>query len=395
MAIQVGIGLSSEKDPAQAARDAVRQARYALSIDKINLALVFSTIEYAHPATLATIRSLIGPKPIVGCSSLAIMTAQGVFKNALAVALLSIPESAYFTAACSKNIGEQTTAAGESLGEQLAYGFKNMRRGFGLLFPDGFIRDGSAFLHGIQERLGLSLPIAGGSASDNLETRTTYQYFNSEVLTSGACGILWGGKINVGLGIKHGWQPLGKPRRVTRSKGNLVYEIDGLPPAQFYENYFGCDRAALKKSLQHISILYPIGIYLPAEHEYLLRNILSLEDDGTIAFQGNVPEGSDIRLMIGTKESCLAATRETIDEIKKNLFGHSIDFVLVFDAVSRYILLGRDAHKEIDILREKLGDRVPIIGIYTYGEQAPLKAINYQGRAYFHNQTISMVAVEG
>jgi len=38
---------------------------------------------------------------------------------------------------------------------------------------------------------------------------------------------------------------------------------------------------------------------------------------------------------------------------------------------------------------------MPIIGFYTYGEQAPLKAISYHGHAYSHNQTIAVLALGG
>ena len=396
MTIQAGIGLSTEKDPNQAVRDALRQAKSTLGSERISLVMVFSSIEFATPAVLTAIRNALGTKPTLGCSSLAIMTAQGVFKNALAIVLLSIPDTIRFNLGHITNVNERAAvAAGEAFGNQLAHGFENVPRGFGLIFPDGLIRDGSTFLSGIQEQLGQSLPLTGGSASNDLEINKTYQYFNTDVFTDGACGILWGGKINFGLGIKHGWRPLGKPRRITKSQGNVVYQIDNVTPAAFYEEYFGCDLATLRKDLQRISILYPIGIYLPGEREYLLRNIISVENDGSIIFQGTVPEGSDVRLMIGTKESCLNATAETIDEAKKNLFGRSIDFIMVFDAISRYILLGKQAHKEIDIIRQKVGDKTPIIGIYTYAEQAPLKALNYQGRSYLHNQTISIVAMGG
>ncbi len=110
---------------------------------------------------------------------------------------------------------------------------------------------------------------------------------------------------------------------------------------------------------------------------------------------GNGPQGSLIRLMIGTKESCLAATRQATEEVKKSLLGRPYNFILVFDSISRYILLGRQAQKELEIIKEELGKDIPIIGLYTYGEQAPLRAINYQGRSYFHNQAITILAIGG
>jgi len=247
----------------------------------------------------------------------------------------------------------------------------------------------------MQEQLGTSFPLLGACSSNNLGISQSCLYFNKTVFKDGAQGILLGGKLNFGIGIKHGWQPLGKPRRVTKSQANVVHEIDGSAAARFYEEYFAFNTNELKKELNHISVLYPIGIHLSGEKEYLLRNIISIEKDGSLIVQGDVPEGSEIRLMIGTKESCLAATRQALNEVKTRLQGMNLSFLLVFNSISRYILLGKSAHEELEIIKEAVGSDVPIIGLYTYGELAPLTAINYRGRSYLHNQTIAILAIGG
>ncbi|MFA5144912.1 MAG: FIST N-terminal domain-containing protein [Candidatus Omnitrophota bacterium] len=395
MGIQIGIGLSTEKDVFRATQAAVMQAKSNIHTEKIDLAIVFSSIEFAaHPAFLKIASSLLGSARIVGCTGLGIISNTGVFKHGLAVMLLSFPEGIYFNTAYVKGISARpAVSAGGELGERLLYGFKNIRRDLSVIFSDGLLRDESSFLYGLQEKLGISFPLAGAAASDNLAFKKTSVYFNDEVFSDAACGVLWGGKLNFGLGVKHGWKPLGKPRYVTKSSGNIVYEIDKAPAAEIYKDYFASDLVQLRKELKRISILYPIGIYLQGEEEYLLRNIISMEDSGALVFQSDVPEGSLIRLMIGTKESCLAATAQAAEEVKNGLRGHASNFVFVFDSVSRYILLGRQANKELEIIKDRLGKDTPIIGIYTYGEEAPLKAVNYQGRAYFHNQTIAILGM--
>lgn len=396
MAIQIGIGLSTIKDHIQATIEACNQARISMSQDKIDLAIIFSSIGFAHPGTLKTVGSLLGNIPIIGCSSLAIISHQGVFKHGLIIMLLSLPEDVSLNVAHVKNITAKTIADdGKVLGEKLLGGFKDVRRDLSVIFSDGLIQDSSRLLVGLQEKLGISFPLVGASASDNLSFQKTYLYFNQEVFDNGACGILWSGKLNFGLGTKHGWKPLGKPRRVTKSIGNIVEEIDDAPAVKIYEEYFAKELSQLKNDLRQISILYPIGIYLPGEEEYLLRNLSSIEENGSLVLQGSVPQDCQIRLMIGTKESCLNATHQAVEEVKKGLLGHSLDFALVFDSVSRYILLGRQATRELQIIKEGLGKDTPIIGLYTYGEQAPLRATSYLGKTYFHNQTVTILGMGG
>jgi hypothetical protein len=393
MAIQVGIGISTAKDLHQAAKEAVEQARIKIN-KNINLAIVFSSIEFAHPVILKTINRLLGSVNIIGCSSSVIISNRGVLKHGLAIMLLSLPQDIHFNTAYVKDINASSiTNAGEELGEKLLYGFKNIRRDLGIIFCDGLIPESSRLIYGVQERLGKSFPLVGASTSNITGSHKTYLYFNESVLNDATCGIIWGGKLNFGLGVKHGWRPLGKVRTVTKSQGNTIYEIDNAPAAKLYEEYLDCDLSKLRKELKYISIFYPIGIYLTGEEEYLLRNIISIADDGSLHLQGNVPQGSLIRLMIGTKESCLNATHQAVDEVKNSLRGYQYKFILVFDSISRYILLGRQANQELEIIKENFGQDVPIVGLYTYGEQAPLRAINYQGRVYFHNQTITILAI--
>ena len=396
MTIEAGIGVGLGKDPLQSTVEAIRQARRNISSEKIDLAFVFTSAELAHPNILKTINDLLGATAIVGCSGAAIISNQGIFQHGIAIMLVSLPEGIHFNIGYTKDIVTKgSLPAGEELGEKLLYGFRNIHRNLSLIFSDGLMKDKTNFLYGLQEKLGQSFPLVGACASDNKLFLKTYVYFDREVSSNAACGLLFGGKLNFGLGIKHGWKPLGKPRYVTKSDTDILYKIDDAPAAKIYEEYLDCNLTELKKQLKHISVLYPIGIHLPGEDEYLLRNVMSVQEDGSLILQGEIAEGAQIRLMIGTKESCLTATKEAVDEAKKGLQNQRSDFVLVFDSISRYILLGRQASRELQIIKEGLGQDTPIIGIYTYGEQAPLKAVDYHGKTYFHNQTITVLAMRG
>ncbi|MFH0913514.1 MAG: FIST N-terminal domain-containing protein [Candidatus Omnitrophota bacterium] len=397
--MDIGIGLSTDKNPALAVKEALNSANMNLASDKIDLAIAFSSPDLSSVNLLKILGISLGVVPIIGCSGAAIISNQGIFKHGLAIMLLSFPANIYFNVACVRDIKTKTPLnAGRELGEQLGYGFRNVRRDLGVIFSDGLIEGASDLLLGLQEKLGKSFPLVGASASDDMRFSKTYLYFNRELLTDSAIGILWGGKLNFGLGIRHGWKPLGKPHTVTQSQGNMIYEIDNEPASQIYEEYLACDLPKLQKEVKRISVLYPLGIDMPGEEEYILRNILSIEDNGSLHLQGNATLGSSIRLMIGTKESCLSATRQAVDEAKQVPTGITAkigtkNFILVFDSISRYILLRRDAAKELEIIKEGFGDKTPIIGLYTYGEQAPLRATGYQGQACFHNQTITILNI--
>ncbi|MCX5698299.1 MAG: FIST C-terminal domain-containing protein [Candidatus Omnitrophica bacterium] len=392
--MNVSLGFSQLKDPMLAANEAIGQAIIGLRNAPATLAFIFTSIEFAHPLVLKTVNNLLGEIPLLGCSSLGIMTNQGVFKYGFAILLLSLSQQTFFNVATVKNINNKTPfLSGKKLGDNLLFGFKNVPRSLSLILSDKLITEGAALINGIQESLGNSFPLIGASPFDNFQNHKTYQYLNQEVLSESCSGILFGGKFNFGFGIKHGWLALGKMRRVSSCSGNVIKEIDGQAAVKLYEDYFAKNTLELAKELRRISTYYPLGIYLPGEKEYLLRNIISIKDDGSLITQGDIPQNSKIRLMISTQGSRLAAALGACEEAKKNLGTQKVKFLIIFDSAARFSILGRQNDLELHVIKGAFGENTPLIGIYTNGEQAPLKSINYLGRTYFHNQSINVLAI--
>jgi len=389
--MQAGIGVSTAQDHIKAAREAVAKARRDLNGKDIKFAFVFSTEGFCHSLVLEAITDSIGPLALLGASSKAIISNQGILKEGIAVILFALAENTYFNTACVKDISAKTTlSAGEELGERLLYGCKNVRRNLSVIFSNADADYSSNFINGLQERLGRSFPLVGASIVGHQESCL---YFGAEILHNAACGILWGGKLNFNLGIEHGWQPLGKPRYVTRSQGDIVNEIDGAPAVNLYKEYFAKEIPELKKELKRLSVFYPLGMLISEKKEYLLRSVVSILDDGSLAFRGEVPQGSSIRLMISSKEACLESASNAARTALKNIGGAKIKFALVFSSLSRNILLGRQAAQEIRLIQDILGKDVPLAGIYTSAEEAPLNSINYLGKTYFHNNSIAVLTI--
>jgi hypothetical protein len=392
--MNVSLGFSQLKDPILATNEAIGQAIVGLKSKPATLAFIFTSIEFAHPLVLKVANNLLGEIPILGGSSLGMMTNQGVFKHGFAILLINLSQQTFFNVAAVKDISKKgPLLSGNELGEKLLFGFKNVPRSLTIILSDKLITEGTHLINGLQEILGKSFPLIGASASDNFQNQRTYQYLNQEVLSESCSGILFGGKFHFGFGIKHGWKALGKMRCVTASSGNVIQEIDGVSAVKLYEDYFAKNTLDLAKELQRISVYYPLGIYIPGEKEYLLRNIISIKDDGSLVTQGDIPQNSKIRLMISTQDSRLRAVAAACEEAKRSLGAGKIKFLLVFDSAARFSILGRQNDLELCVIQEIFGKNTPLIGIYTNGEQAPLKSIDYLGQTYFHNQSINILAI--
>ncbi|MFA6349398.1 MAG: FIST N-terminal domain-containing protein [Candidatus Omnitrophota bacterium] len=394
MSIYAGIGSSKEKDLIPAAQEALRQAQQRLGNAHPNLIIVFASGELSVPGLLKIISAALPQVPIIGCSSSSIITPTDILKHGIVIALLNLPGDIFFNTACvSHSENKSALEIGEELGKKLLYAFQDMRRVLSIVFSDALVKNEAGFLTGLQERLGLIFPLLGISVVENPINKQNQLYFNQSIIANAACGILLGGRLTFTLSTKHGWKPLGKPRYVTKSSGNILHEIDGQPAVQIYEEYLATNISKLKSELKRLSSLYPIGIHLAEENEYLLRNALEITKNGSLVMHGDIPEGSTIRFMISTKEACLEAAREAAREVKNALHSNKADFILILDSVWRSLILGRQANNEIEIIKEELGADTPMLGFYTAGEHTSLLTSSFRSKIHFHSQSITILAL--
>ena len=390
----IGIGFSTQKNPLEAAKIASFQAKKQIRQKKPNLVIVFTSVHFQGKNLLEGISYVFGGNVnIIGCTGSGIITESGLHKYGIAIMAIYSTKIKFGISLIKEVNKDSPQESGEKFAHSALKNLGAKSRGIGLILSDGLIEKGSELLWGIKNVLGRSFPIIGGSAADNLRFFKTYQYFNRETLNNALVGTILSGEGTFGYGLKHGWQPLGRFHTVTQSYGNIIKSIEDKPAIEIYKDYFKKSLEEIKSLIIQISILYPLGIYLSDEEEYLLRNIIRVDSNGGIVCQGDIPGGSQIRIMMGTKESALQATKQASWEAKNALKDTPVLGAIVFESVSRIKLLGHRINEEVDIIKNVLGNNTPFIGVCTYGEQAPLKSLEYRGESHFHNEAIAILTI--
>jgi len=390
----IGTGFSSQKNPFEAAKIASLQAQTKIHQKNPSIVIVFTSIHFQSTKLLEGIGHVFGKNVnILGCTGSGIITESGVFKYGVAIMAISSTKIKFGISAVPQINKDNPRESGEKFARAALKKLGTSAREIGLIFSDGLIEKGSELLLGIKDVLGRSFPIIGGAAADNFRFQKTYQYFNREILNNALIGTILSGEGAFGYGLKHGWRPLGRPHEVTQSAGNIVKKIENRPAVEIYKNYFKKSLEEIQSLLTRISILYPLGIYLSEEEEYLLRNVLRISKDGEITCQGDIPKGSEVRIMMGTQESALQAAKQATWEAKHGLKEMPMLGAIVFESVSRINLLGYRIKEEIGIIKNILGEEIPFIGVCTFGEQAPLKSLEYRGESHFHNETIAVLTI--
>lgn len=374
MAIQAGVGLSKNSDSYQAGWEAAKMALDRAGVKKPDFTIAFASASFKQSEAVRGIREAAGNTLFVGCTDAGAITNDGPTQKSVAVMAIASPEISFYTG-LGRDIKDGAREAGASVAREVKTKADKPLRAF-IMLPDVLTGNGADIVRGVLDVLGPHFPVVGGAAGDDFLFEKTYQYRDDEVESGAVAGVGLAGKFTMGIGVRHGWVPIGMPMKVTKAKGATLGELDGKPAISIYEDYFGQKADELRKeALARLAITYPLGLKIPEyQEEYLIRDPITVNPDGSIVCAAEIPEGSEVRLMIGSKEKAVEAAQDAARHLMKEF---AIDharpkFVLMFNCIAREKLFGVKANDEIQAVMQIIGPDVPLLGFYTYGEQAPL-----------------------
>lgn len=392
--LSVGIGTSSHTEAARAGKEAAEKALSQLKLpQEPKLALVFGSSWFSQPALLRGINSVLPYTPLIGGTTAGEISPQGPTTHSCVVLLLSSPGLTW-NAGSGERVQENAREAGQQAAYTALREFQGSQRIGFLFFGDGLVGGFDNVARGIQEVLGTSSLVVGALTGDDMQFSHTTQYHNTRALNGSVVGVILGGTTKIGFGIEHGFAPISKPRHITRASSNILFELDHQPAATVYEEYFGTDivQRMQQEGLSQQGLAYPLGMQNENTNHWLLRNVVSFREDGSLACSGELLEGSWLQLMISNRELSLDAATKAAKRAVQSL--NKVEVVLVFNSASRKKLLGPEytAH-EIDSIRKVVGETVPIAGCYTYGEFAPLGTTSSFGRSAMQTGSVLVVAL--
>jgi hypothetical protein len=240
-----------------------------------------------------------------------------------------------------------------------------------------------------------ALPVSGGLAGDGDRFQRTWVLVGQAPLRTAVVGVfLTGDALQVGHGSAGGWGIFGPPRRVTRSDGNVLYELDGQPALELYKRYLG-DRAA---GLPATALLFPLALHTEDGGEPIVRTILAIDETAqSLTFAGDIPQGSTAQLMRSTRdrlvEAAAAAAQTAADDIRQTGGRDAGEpakwLAIAVSCVGRRLCLGERTEEELDAALEGLAPNTTLTGFYSYGEIALARG----GRTRMHNQTMTLTVL--
>jgi hypothetical protein len=321
---------------------------------------------------------------VIGCSSSGEIFDTAVYDDSLSVSVIRFEHTrlASVTAACSSAQG--SFAAGKAIADEL---HRPDLRGV-LVLSDGLQVNGSELVKGINSVLPDSVVVTGGLAGDGDRFKNTW-VLHEGMLQSGyitAVGF-YGERIQIGHGSKGGWDVFGPERRVTRSEGNRLYELDGKPALELYKTYLGEQSSGLPAS----GLLFPLALRAnAADEKSVVRTILAVDEaQQAMIFAGDIPQGYLAQLMKANFDRLIGGASEAAALAKTPADGASPTLSIAISCVGRRLVLGERTDEELEATLDVLPKGTRQIGFYSYGEISPYAA----GYCDLHNQTMTLTMV--
>ena len=335
-----------------------------------------------NPQHIAEIADQYPGAVLAGCSTSGEIGQGFVNDHSIISTAVFLEKSTIQTSFTEVESAQKSFEAGHELIQQLS---KQELRHV-LVLSEGLLINGSQLAAGIQATLPDGVTASGGLAGDDDFFQETL-LLNTRLTAAGRglFAIGFYGDIQVGCGSFGGWDIFGVERTITKSKNNIVYEIDQQPALALYKSFLG----EFVHQLPASALLFPLSVQIEGYDEPVVRTILSInEQDQSMIFAGDIPEGSRAKLMKSNVDRLVNGASIATQRAMQNLKGHQPELALLISCVGRKLVMKHWVDDEVGAVQEVIGKKIPVTGFYSYGEIAPFGPGS--DTCSLHNQTMTV-----
>ncbi len=269
-------------------------------------------------------------------------------------------------------------------GEELGRGLEPSGLSHVVVLADGLRTNGTDLVKGLKNSLPQEVRVTGGLAGDGELFEKTLVCCEGPA-QEGQIAVIgfYGSQLQVKCGSVAGWVPFGPERLITKSRNNILYELDGQPAIDLYRTILQEETTV---DLSSARFHFPLEIRSDEMSRGIVRTIVAVDEkDNSLVFAGDVPEGYQARLMkVNFNRLMEGASQAARDSMPQKT---SPDLALMVSCVGRKIVLKQRTFQELEAVRDILGNETTMAGFYSYGEIAPFA----KGQdCLLHNETMTI-----
>lgn len=349
---------------------------------KADLVLVFGGTEVlAQPGQLNELRASYPDAHFLGCSTAGEICGTEVCDDSMVATVVDFEHTDLHVARV--NIDEVKNS--REAGARLARALPQENLVHVLVISDGLKINGSELVAGLSDALPEGVAVTGGLSGDGARFERTLVFLDDEPRQGMIAAVgFYGSRLKVGYGSLGGWDSFGPERIITRSEGNVLYELDGQSALKLYKTYLG----EYASGLPATGLLFPLSIRTREGEAGVVRTILGVNEAAqSMTFAGDMPQGSYARLMKANFERLIDGANGAARASYEAVGSATPDLAILISCVGRKLVLKQRIEEEVESVREVLGDGTVLTGFYSYGEISPFTP---EAKCELHNQTMTI-----
>jgi hypothetical protein len=359
------------------------------------LVLVFgAAAALRKPDLVAAIRNDHPAAHIFGCTTAGEICGAQVFDDSLVVTAIHFEHTQFRSAQVNLSQTPDSFQAGEWIAQKLPRSVRNATTGIEeklahvLVLSDGLKVNGSDLVSGVMKHLPEGITLTGGLAGDGTHFDETLVFRDDVPQTDTIAALgLYSSRLKVGFGSLGGWDSFGPERLITKSKANVLYEMDGHSALTLYKEYLG-EQA---KGLPATGLFFPLSVRAKPGETPVVRTLLSVDEAAqSMTFAGDVPEGAYARLMKANFDRLIDGATGAAQTSYQAIGSAAPDLAILISCVGRKLVLKQRIEEEVEAVRDVLGQHAVLTGFYSYGEISPFTP---GAKCDLHNQTMTITAL--
>lgn len=244
-----------------------------------------------------------------------------------------------------------------------------------LLLADAVTCDIEVVLRTLDESFPGMLKL-GGLANAGAPDQPAALFAHGDVLTGGGLVVALQGAIELYPIVAQGCRPVGEPVIVTRSRGNVIRELNAGKPAEVLRRIYD---TLNPRDLARFNTSMFLGVDLGDDKrsrygrdDFLIRNILGIDpDSGALAVDAQIQTYQVVQFHMRDQDTAEAQLVELLREFVHKEPTPVVRGALLFSCFGRGERLFGTPNHDSDVFTRHLGS-VPLAGFFCNGEIGPV-----------------------
>jgi len=378
--MRVGTGLSENISLEKAMYEASTQALERSGLSKADTLLIFSTFGESNrwSSVLKKLKISSGASRIVGSSAFGVLTERSEVEQRPSVAVMAFGgASESLHPFLIPHLQENNFRAGVALGE--SFREREFDPSLAVILPDAFSFQHGAFFDGFESE-GNFCALIGGCASEAGGEDKALQWKEDQITFDSVSGLAFAKNFEFETGITQSCQPLGDPFQVTRSQGNVIFEMEGRPAYDvFLEQITQLHFEDTREVFHRLFLGLPIASFQTefTRSRYLVRNIMGVNPrKGVLSCASQVEQGDYVTFAVRDPLRAKQDLLLMLEDLQQKADGREPVFGFYFNCCARGVSLYGTSGEDTALIREAFPE-LPLIGFFTFGEIAPMDYVNH------------------